>query len=181
MRVAEGYRACNGGGGSEELIRWHRGIMGAVNERIVPMDETDDFEVADGDPDVRGWQVIASDGERVGEVDELLIDVEELRVRYLDVLLDSGDDARDERHVLIPVGHARLHERDDRILVDGLDRAAMLSLPRYAQEPLTHEFERRATAPFQPGPLDATAATRELERAFDDEKFYETRRPPRGD
>lgn len=155
--------------------------MGAVNERIVPMDETDDFEVADGDPDVRGWQVIASDGMRVGEVDELLIDVEELRVRYLDVLLDSGDDVRDEPHVLVPVGHARLHERDDRILVDRLDSTAMLALPRYAQEPLTHEFERQATAPFQPGPLDAAAATRELEQAYDDSRFYDTRRTPRGD
>lgn len=155
--------------------------MGAVNERIVPMDETDDFEVADGDPDVRGWQVIASDGVRVGEVDELLIDVEELRVRYLDVLLDSGDHAREESHVLVPVGHARLHERDDQILVDRLDSSGMLALPRYAQEPLTHDFEQKATAPFQVGPTDAATATRPLEEAFDDARFYETRRNPRGD
>src|SRR5690606_36845418 len=140
-----------------------------------PMDEADDFEIADGDPDVRGWQVIAGDGVRIGEVDELLIDVEALRVRYLDVLLESSGENDEELHVLVPVGHARLHERDDRILVDGLDSAALLALPCYAQEPLTDAFERRATAPFQPQARE-TAATGALERAYDEGRFYGTRR-----
>ena len=43
--------------------------MGAINERIIPLDEMDSFEVADGDPDVRGWHVFGRDGVKVGEVE----------------------------------------------------------------------------------------------------------------
>lgn len=149
--------------------------MAPVNERIVPMDETDDFEVAEGDPDVRGWQVVASDGLQVGEVDELLIDIEALRVRYLDVLLDGGGDAGDDRHILIPVGHARLHERDDRILVDTLGSEALRSLPHYAQEPLTHEFEQLATAPFR-GAVQESVVDRYQTESFDEDRLYAARR-----
>ena len=41
--------------------------------RIAPLGELDDFKVADGDPDIRGWDVTTQDGRRVGEVDELLV------------------------------------------------------------------------------------------------------------
>lgn len=150
--------------------------MGTVNDRIVPMDETENFEVAEGDPDVRGWQVIASDGVRVGEVDELLIDLDALRVRYLDVLLDGGEDGREESHVLIPVGHARLHERDDRILVDGVGSDALRALPRYAQEPLTHAFEKQVTAPFRLADLRDEGDSRPQDTSFDDDRLYGARR-----
>lgn len=48
------------------------------------------YKVADGGPDVRGWEVTGSDGRRIGEVDDLLIDPAALRARYLEVRLDHG-------------------------------------------------------------------------------------------
>ena len=39
----------------------------------VPLSELKDFKVADGAPDVRGWDVIADGGRKVGEVKELLV------------------------------------------------------------------------------------------------------------
>ena len=57
--------------------------------RIAPLGELDDFEVAQGYPDVRGWKVLSSDGKEVGVVHELLIDVDNLRTRYLDVRLSK--------------------------------------------------------------------------------------------
>src|SRR5947199_4072906 len=57
--------------------------------RIAPLGDFDDRDVAAPDTDVRGWDVIAADGERLGVVDELLIDSGTGRVRYLDVDLED--------------------------------------------------------------------------------------------
>lgn len=58
--------------------------------RIVPLSDLHSHKVASGDPDVRGWPVVAGDGRTVGRVEGLLVDTAEMRVRYLDVILDLG-------------------------------------------------------------------------------------------
>ena len=63
--------------------------MAETPSRIAPLGELDDRDVADEDLDVRGWEVIAADGERMGVVDELWIDTGTGRVRYLDVDLED--------------------------------------------------------------------------------------------
>ena len=55
--------------------------------RIAPLSALDDFEVAEGYPDIRGWRVASADGQEVGKVHDLLIDVDQMRTRYLDVRL----------------------------------------------------------------------------------------------
>lgn len=54
----------------------------------VPLRRLHNVRISEGDPDVRGWDVIGADGHRMGEVDDLLVDSEAMRVRYLDVILD---------------------------------------------------------------------------------------------
>ena len=142
-------------------------------DRVVPLGQLDDFRVAEGDPDVRGWQVLGSDGRRIGEVDELLVDTAAMKVRYLDVDLDdgvAGDGGRD-RHVLIPVGYARLERDGDRVMVDALASGDLGTLPAYDQGPLTRDYETSvrdsfvahgADRPATPGvntDLGATAST----------------------
>ena len=151
--------------------------MSGINERIIPLDEMDDFEVAEGDPDVRGWQVCGADGGRNGEVDELLVDTEALKVRYLDVGLDDSPPSQD-RHILIPIGYARLHESDDRIVVDELDGERLAQLPPYAQEPLTRDFENALLLTFR-GAAHAPAGQHidpYAGQAFDDSGLYGPRR-----
>ena len=111
-------------------------------DRVVPLGQLDDFKVAEGDPDVRGWEVMASDGRKIGEVDELLVDTTAMKVRYLDVDVDDGvmGDGQD-RHVLIPIGYARLERDRDTVMVDGLASADLQGLPAYDQGPLTRDFE----------------------------------------
>ncbi len=73
--------------------------------RIAPLGALDDFQVAQGYPDVRGWKVFSSDGQEVGKVHELLIDVDNLRTRYLDVRLAQAIAATPgDRDVLVPIG-----------------------------------------------------------------------------
>lgn len=155
--------------------------MTDFNDRIVPLDDLDDFEVAEGNPDVRGWDVIARDGRRIGEVDELLVDTETLKVRYLDVDLDHDllAGSNEDRHVLIPIGYARLDEDDDQVLVDGLASSDVATLPVYAQEPLTHDFEMSVVQRFDP---EFTAPTAQTDLYaldhYDESRFYGSRRAP---
>ncbi|MDQ6926737.1 MAG: PRC-barrel domain-containing protein, partial [Candidatus Eremiobacteraeota bacterium] len=49
------------------------------------------FQVAEGEPDIRGWPVYASTGREVGTVAELLVDPEAAEVVMLDVDLRGND------------------------------------------------------------------------------------------
>lgn len=104
------------------------------------LSRTDDFKVAKDSPDVRGWDVIGSDGKRVGKVEHLLIDPAARLVRYLGVDLDRslapgrtrGDRSGD--HVLVPVDTARLsRDHRDRLYIP--ESSTQLSdLPVYDQD-----------------------------------------------
>jgi hypothetical protein len=59
----------------------------ATDKRLAHL-EGSGYKVAEGDPDVRGWDVMDRDGNRIGEVDDFLIDTEAMKVRYLEVRLD---------------------------------------------------------------------------------------------
>ena len=118
-------------------------------DRVVPLGQLDDFKVADGEPDVRGWEVLASDGRKIGEVDELLVDTAAMKVRYLDVDVDGGVVAGGaDRHVLIPIGYARLDEDRDSVMVDALSAADLGGIPAYDQGPLTRDFETSVRESF---------------------------------
>ena len=41
--------------------------------RLIPLKELDDYQVADGEPDVRGWNVYTATGREIGDVDDLLV------------------------------------------------------------------------------------------------------------
>lgn len=140
-------------------------------DRVVPLDDLDDFKVADGDPDVRGWNVMGSDGRKIGEVDNLLIDTAAMKVRYLDVDLDDDlidTDMDDDRHVLIPIGYARLDRDDDNIFVDALESSAVAGLPAYGNERLTRDYETKLRTHFD---RDYTAAA--VKKDNDNDDFYD--------
>lgn len=156
-------------------------IMSDDFDRVVPLDELPDFEVAEGDPDVRGWEVLASDGTRIGEVDDLLIDTDAMKVRYLDVDLTSDFDAGEDRHILVPIGYARLDDRDDRVIVDELSGADIATLPVYDHSPLTREYEADLRSRYDRGGVsvreDADFYASDL---YDPDRFYSARRQSRG-
>lgn len=98
---------------------------------LMPLSRMDDFKVADDDQDVRGWTVIARDGERIGKVDDLLVDTTAQRVRFLGVDLDRGLlSGGHSGHVLVPIENVRL-DRNDKVLLDSVGRNEVMSLPVY--------------------------------------------------
>jgi uncharacterized protein (TIGR02271 family) len=120
-------------------------------DRVVPLGQLDDFKVAEGDPDVRGWTVVASDGRTIGEVDELLIDTGAMKVRYLDVEVENGLMTEPDRHVLVPIGYARLDQDADRVIVDNIASTDLRTMPAYDQSSLTRDYESSVRTSWDKG------------------------------
>ena len=108
-------------------------------DRLVPLDRLDDFEVADGDPDVRGWSVVSADGKKIGEVDQLLVDTDAMKVRYLDVDLEGAMPGSDSRHTLLPIGYVALDRHTETVRATTLRAAECAAVPPYTREPLTRQ------------------------------------------
>jgi uncharacterized protein (TIGR02271 family) len=106
-------------------------------DRVVPMNQLSGYTVADGEPDIRGWDVVASDGRRLGRVDDLLVDTTANKVRYVDV--EGGP----QGHVTIPIGYARLERDSKQVLVDRLSDDQFGALPAYDRGPITRDYEER--------------------------------------
>lgn len=104
---------------------------GKARPRLVHLKEASDLEVAEGDSDIRGWDMCTRDGQKIGTVEDLVVDTSLMRVRFIagEVMLDDG--SRDStRRVLIPIESAQLDEKDDNVIV-GLSMADARLLPTY--------------------------------------------------
>jgi uncharacterized protein (TIGR02271 family) len=147
---------------------------------LVPLDEADDYKVADGNPDPRGWDVIAN-GTKVGEVDKLIADLSALKVRYLDVELDDDFAGTKDRHVLIPIGAARLDDDNDEVLLQGMTREALIGLPAFAANtPITRDYENSLRVRMTGAPIPAPWSGRDYydHEHFDENRFFGKRGAP---
>src|SRR5215217_8214949 len=91
-----------------------------------------DYEIADGEPDIRGWDVKDASGRRIGEVDDLIFDVQSQKVRYMVVDLDDNElDLDDDREVLVPIGLAKLDDDDDDVILNNVTADQLRALPDY--------------------------------------------------
>lgn len=70
--------------------------------RIMPMRMLNEFEVAEGCSDPRGFTVVAGDGREVGTITDIWVDRSESIIRYYEVSLDRGEGAAPETR-LIPM------------------------------------------------------------------------------
>ena len=151
-------------------------------DRVVPLDQLDDFEIAEGDPDVRGWEVLSADGRRIGEVDNLLIDTGAMKVRYLDVDLEDEVASGEDRHILVPIGYARLDESEDQIRVDSLTSSDLSTMPVYDHGPISREYETSLRGHFDRNFRNATTTPGSdfyASDLYDSDRFYGSRRGSR--
>ncbi len=110
--------------------------------RLARLDELKGFQIAEGDPDIRGWEVRTPDDRKIGKVEELIVDPVERRVRYMEVKVDRkvlGID--DDRHILIPIGTARLKEEGHDVLIERLPARGLAGAPAYTKGPITRDYE----------------------------------------
>ena len=145
--------------------------------RLVRLEELKGFQVAEGDPDIRGWEVRTPDDRKVGKVEELIVDPAERRVRYMEVKVDrKALNIDDDRHILIPIGTARLREDGHDVLIERLPAQGLAGVPAYRKGPITREYETSLRTYY-----GATAAD-VPENYYKDEIYDDTRMySPRGD
>ncbi|TKK69024.1 DUF2382 domain-containing protein [Ilyomonas limi] len=124
-----------------------------------------DYEVADGQPDIRGWDVKDVNGKTIGEIDDLIFDEQSLKVRYMVVDLDDNDfDLDDDRDVLIPIGLGEIPEKDDVVIVPNITAAQLAALPEYDKdETITPQYEYNIRNVFAgAGAVSAGAASTDI-------------------
>jgi sporulation protein YlmC with PRC-barrel domain len=116
--------------------------------RLARVGELSNYEVADHHPDVRGWDVVASDDRKIGDVKDLIADTGAMTVRYLDIELDSDyRRSDDESRVLVPIEQVRLIEDDDVVRLDALASNQARDIPTH-RGTFDREYEGRVTGMF---------------------------------
>ncbi|WP_158827944.1 DUF2382 domain-containing protein [Mucilaginibacter lacusdianchii] len=107
-----------------------------------------DYEIVDGQPNIKGWDVKNEQGQVIGEVDELLFNPATQKVRYIVLDTDANDLALEARKVLIPIGVAELHENDDDVIVPYATKERLETLPAYTGNELTAATETAILTAF---------------------------------
>ncbi|HUF28652.1 MAG TPA: PRC-barrel domain-containing protein [Gemmatimonadaceae bacterium] len=82
-------------------------------ERLVAIGTVEDFKIAEGEPDVRGWEVYSSAGAFIGDVSDLLVDPELRQVVMLEI--DRKDTAHRGR---APIKAGWLDHDRKRVILD---------------------------------------------------------------
>ncbi|HEX5829571.1 MAG TPA: PRC-barrel domain-containing protein [Gemmatimonadaceae bacterium] len=105
---------------------------------LIPLTDLKKFRVAEGEPDVRGWDVYTTIGREIGSVHDLLVDTGSGEVVMLDV-----DLKRDNRHTLAPIRATWIDRATRRVVIDAKEVTTGDELPSYvAQRPLTDDEAR---------------------------------------
>jgi len=101
-----------------------------VRSRLVELGNSG-YEIVADEPDIRKWKVTNADRKLLGVVDELLVDRELHKVRYIVLGLHGKPLNLLSRKVLIPIGIAELDQVDEaakKLIDNGWCQAVVVSL-----------------------------------------------------
>jgi len=125
--------------------------------KIVPLRAAPAYQVAKGDPDPRGYQVIGCDKRVAGVVEELWVDQMEHLVRYLELELVGPDGQRTGRRKLLPMGMAILDAGRKSVKVRSIRSDQFANVPETVRpNQITLYEEERVVAYYGGGYLYAT-------------------------
>jgi len=137
--------------------------MAQMNATLTRMSESNDYEVAADDRDIRGWQVSTGAGTVIGEVDDLLIDPAAMKVRQVEVSFRKGAGAADRPKVAIPIDAVDL-DTDARVVI--VNGSALGEFSRETETELATGSVGASMADTRTADLSASpAAARRLTRA----------------
>ncbi len=128
-----------------------------------------DFQIVDGEPNIIGWDVKNETATFVGKIKDLLFDPQSRAVRYLIIDLNDNGMGLDDKKVIIPIGIAHLHTKDDEVVLPNIHIDQYRALPHYEVEKIGPDMEVRTRQI-----IGSPAALRiEEETAqFDQDQFY---------
>src|SRR5690606_14563689 len=107
------------------------------------------FEIADGQPDIRGWEVYDTEARKIGRVKELIFDVRDRKVRYMAIDVVNNQELQlEDRLVLVPIGLAQLDSQNDDVILQNVTPFQLRALPRYDNDLLGPQVERDISMVF---------------------------------
>ena len=115
--------------------------------RLQELDHSN-FEIVKGEPEIRGWDVRYKNGEKIGSVEELILDTKAQKIRYMVVDLDENELRLEHRKVFIPIGFAELDNQHDDVLIPNVSVDQLCRLPDYKRNSLTPDLERTIGSVF---------------------------------
>lgn len=132
------------------------------NKNLYYLEELPDYKVASSFSDIRGWEVVDSEGQTVGKVSDLLVNKETERVVYVDVevdqslmedvygsykeLVDEGAheflNKEGENHLIIPIGMVSLDSGSKKVVADTISHSTFAKTRRYKKgQAIDHGYE----------------------------------------
>jgi photosynthetic reaction center H subunit len=139
------------------------------NERLVPLSELKDYQVAKDNTDVTGWRVVGADGEKLGDVKDLIVDMSAMKVRYLSVLGDHRFFDRDrDTFMLVPIGAAALDRKGKNIFLASVDSGTISRYPVYPGGPISPDYEYAVRDNFRRAHNDTIGESSDYKNEFDE-------------
>ncbi|WP_407431342.1 PRC-barrel domain-containing protein [Arcticibacter sp.] len=138
-----------------------------------------DFEIADGQPNIKGWEVLGPGGQDLGEVAELLFDEGSRKVRYLVLDLAENEWNLEEREVLVPIGLAEIDVERDEVILPLVTPEQLAALPDYSKNDLSLETEIIIRSVFMNADPVSSASFQDnfyVHEHFDEERLYSRRK-----
>jgi photosynthetic reaction center H subunit len=135
------------------------------DDRILEELDGSDYEIADGEPHVKGWHIKDHSGANIGKVHDLLFNPSTRKVRYLIADLEARVFGVENRKVLIPIGLAELHITKDEVYLPAITIAQLAAAPDYIRESFKPEDEITVRNVFSDD-ID-------IQQTWDEQKFYE--------
>ena len=153
-----------------------------VNDHLQEL-RSSGFEMAEGDPDIRGWKVFSANDVAVGKIKELLFDVVSQKVRYIILDLDGKPINLLSREVIIPVGLAELDQTESVVYLPDVTVGHLATLPEYKKGKVTFKTERDIRDVFMPESSKAADKLADFEamnnperEAFYNNEYYDDTR-----
>jgi stress response protein YsnF len=140
-----------------------------------------DYKIAEGEDNIKGWDVKDAQDHNLGDVDELIFDMESLKVRYLVLDLDKNKELGiKNREVLIPIGMAELDRKADDVILRNITLDQIRALPDYDKDHLDRNYESRNYASLVgAGAVAGTGSDFYNNENFNDTNLYRNRRRER--
>ncbi len=148
--------------------------------QLVRLDEVSHrFQLAEGNPDIRGWDVRAREGRKIGQVDDLVVDTAKRKVRYVEVKVDEDiAGTNDDCWMLFPIGRARLDDDADEVRLDA-SASDIREMPTRERGRFTADDDRSLRGRFRARSSTARHDADDDGELFDERRFLGKRARPR--
>jgi len=104
---------------------------------LISINEANKDHVEHYQPDVRGWNTLDSNGKLIGKISDVLVDDNEVAIRYLILEVDRAH----QWYLLLPIGQFGVDEQQKYLQLKEYTKDDIRKLPRYENHSFNRKFE----------------------------------------